>query len=311
MNKIKILMAMLALVVFVSSCEDPERLPLVVLGTVEKGAYPRLIDDTDKLINLFNVSGSSYTYNIEFVDIEGGALVEEYVLDLVFDDNNSSNGDKSGGPFEFIKLDASQFVAGENGYLKAPTITITGPEALAAAGLTEADVLAGDNFNFAGRITMSDGRVFSQNNSSATVVGPAFRGHFNFTMPAACPSNLEGTYGMVNTATWCGLLADNGTVDILANGGGVYTLSDWSLGAYPACYGGNAAGWGTLSFTDVCAEVSFSGFSDNYGDTWSLESVIEGNDWVITWGNTTYAPEEGGGTSRITFPDGVPFTLVE
>ena len=234
---------MAALLIFATSCEDEERLPLVVLDSIDKGAYPRLIDQTDKLINLFDVSGSSYTYNIEFVDVEGGNLVEEYVLDLVYDDNNSENGDKSGGPYEVIKLDAGQFVDGENGYLKAPTITITGPQALAAAGLTEDDVVAGDNFHFEGRITLSDGRVFSNNNSSATVVGPAFRGHFNFTMSAACPSSLEGTYNYVNTATWCGTLSD-GSVDINANGGGVYTLSDWSLGAYPACYGGNAGGWG-------------------------------------------------------------------
>lgn len=304
MNINKIFIALAAVLVFsLSSCEDEERLPLVVLDTVEKGAYPRLIDETDKLINLFDVAGSTYSYTIEFVDEQGGGLLAEYVLDLYYDDNDPSNGDGSKGPVEFLKITPDQLTANANGYLQAPTISITGTQALQAAGVKEEDVSAGDNFNFVGRVVLTDGRTFSQSNSSATVVGPAFRGHFNFTMPASCPSDLTGTYDYTTTNIWCGG-ETSGQVTIQALGGGVYQFSDWAFGSYGVCYGGGTAG-GNLNFTDVCLEVSFSGFTDSFGDTWTFDSSVSGEDWVINWVNT-YG--EAANTT-VKFPGGVPFVL--
>lgn len=301
-NKIA-LAAMAVALLFTFACEDEDRLPIVVLDTVEKGAYPRLIDETDKLINLFDVPGSSYTYNIEFVDIEGGTLIEEYVLDLVYDDNNPDNGDNSTGPVEFLRFSSSEFSEGENGFLKAPTITITGPEAFAAAGVTEEDVLAGDNFNFVGRIILTDGRVFSQTNSSATVVGPAFRGHFNFTMPAGCPSDLAGTYEFTTAELWCGADPVSGTVEFVDRGGGTFEFSDASFGGYGACY--NCCTASGIRFSDVCNEVSFLTFANQYGDTFSFSSEVSGEDWILTWQND-YGEA---GVTTMKFPGGVPFTV--
>tara|TARA_Y100000385_G_scaffold291192_1_gene367763 strand:- start:1889 stop:2815 length:927 start_codon:yes stop_codon:yes gene_type:complete len=286
MKIINKIMVMFAILLVVSSCEDENRLPLVVLDTVEKGAYPRLIDQTDKLINLFDIAGSSYTYNIEFVDEEGGALVSQYVLDLVYDDNDPSNGDNSSGPNEYLVIPSSAFSQGANGFLQAPTISISGSDALAAAGVSADQVTAGDNFNFVGRVELTDGRTFSQSNSSATVVGPAFQGHFNFTMPASCPSDLTGTYDYTTTNMWCDASASiSGTVDVEALGGGVYNLSDWALGSYVTCYGGGTAG-GSMSFTDVCLEVTVNSGVDGFGDTWTFESSVSGNEWTIDYVNT-------------------------
>jgi len=295
---------MMAVLFLTFSCEDEDRLPLVVLDTVEKGAYPRLIDETDKIINLFDISGSNYVYNIEFVDEQGGNLIAEYVLDLVFDDNDPSNGDKSTGAVEFLKMTASDFTPNERGYLQAPTISINGAQAISAAGLTADDVSAGDNFNFVGRVILTDGRVFSQTNSSATVVGPAFRGHFNFTMGANCPSDLAGTFAYETTDVWCDGSTVSGNVDIISRGGGRYYFSDWAFGAYGPCYGGTADQPG-ITFDEVCAEVFFTGFTDSFGDTWTFDSNISGEVWTINWVNT-YGEA---GNSKVTFPGGVPFTL--
>ncbi len=305
MNRNKIILPIMAIaLLFTIACEDEDKLPIVVLDTVEKGAYPRLIDETDKLINLFDIAGSSYTYNIEMVDIEGGSLIAEYILDVEYDDNDSSNGDNSAGPVEYLRITSSEFKPGENGFLQAPTITITGPEALAVFGLSDDQVSAGDNFNFKGRVILTDGREFSQANSSATVVGPSFRGHFNFTLPADCPSSLDGTYAYSTTDIWCGEDPVTGTVDVVGQGRGVYKFSDWAFGAYGPCYNGGTAG-GNLTFTDVCAEVTFTGFTDSFGDTWTFNSSIDGEEWTIVWENT-YGEAA---TSVVTFPGGVPFTL--
>lgn len=305
MNKIYIVLS-LAVMMILSSCVDEERLPIVVLDTVEKGAYPRLIDQTDKLVNLFDVDGSSYTYNIEFVDETGGEQVVEYIVDVFYDDNNADNGDNSAGPFEFVKLDKNSFTPGANGYLQAPTITIKASEVVAALGLSQDDLKAGDNFNFVGRIILEDGRVFSQSNSSATVVGPAFRGHFNYTLPANCPSDLTGEYAYTTTNIWCPDGTDqSGTVAIEALGGGEYKFSDWAFGAYGPCYGGGVASG--MAFQEVCAVVSFTAFTDSFGDTWTFDSSIDGENWIINWENT-YGESA---SSTVVFPGGVPFTLAE
>ncbi len=304
-NKI---LGLIAILLVVASCTDEDRLPLVVLDTVEKGAYPRLINQTESLINLFDVAGSSYTYSVEFVDEEGGALVAAYVVDLVYDDNDPSNGDNSSGPTEYIRVTSDQFTQSENGFLSPPAFTITGTQALAAAGVSEDQVSAGDNFNFVGRVELTDGRIFTQTNSSATIIGPAFKGHFNFTMPASCPSDLTGTFAYETTDVWCDGSSVSGTVDINANGGGVYTFSDWAFGAYGPCYGGGTAS-GNLTFTDVCLDVAFTGFTDSFGDTWTYTSSIDGDAWTIAWVNT-YGEAA---TSTIFYPGGAdwPITLVD
>lgn len=304
MNINKIVLAFVALAVLTFSCASEENGPIVDLTSVENGAYPRLIDETDKLINLFDPAGSNYTYNVEFIDILRGELMAEYVVDMFFDDNDPSNGDNSSGPFEMVKITADQLTPNENGYLSGPTVTINGADAIATAGLTIDDVTAGDEFDFVGRVVLTDGRIFSRTNSSATVVGPAFRGHFNFTMPANCPSDLAQTVSYVTTDVWCGGADQTGTVDIVSQGGGVYNFSDWSFGAYMPCYGAIANQPG-IKFSEVCAVVDFTAVVDSYGDTWTFDSSISGNEWVINWSNT-YG--EAGNTT-LTFDGPVPFVL--
>lgn len=304
MNINKIVLAFVALAVLTFSCASEEDGPIVDLTSVDNGAYPRLISETDKLLNLFDAAGSNYTYQLEFIDIQGGDLLAEYVLEMFFDDNDASNGDKSAGPFEIVKLSPSDLTKNANGYLEAAPITINGADAIATAGLTLDDVSAGDEFDFVGRVVLTDGRIFSQTNSSATVVGPAFRGHFNFTMPANCPSDLAQTVSYSTTDAWCDGSSIDGTVDIVSQGGGVYNFSDWSFGAYTPCYGGTANQPG-ITFSEVCAVVDFTAVVDSYGDTWTFDSSINGNEWVINWSNT-YGESAN---STVTFDGPVPFTL--
>lgn len=295
----------MAVLIF-ASCKDENLAPIATFDAAEKGAYPRRIDEGNKLINLLDIQSSSYTYTIEFVDLEQGNLVSEYRLQLTYEDNDPSNGDKSSGPTDFRTWSSSEFETNANGFKGLSNITITGPEAIAAAGLTADDVSAGDNFKFTGSVTTVDGAVYTASNSSAAVNGSAFRGHFNFTMPAACPSDLTGTFAYTSADSWCGGgPVSDGTVDVLAIGGGSYNFSDWSFGAYGPCYGAVAAQT-TLIFTEVCQEVAFTGRVDSYGDTWTFDSDIDGAVWRIKWDNT-YGES---GETFITHPSGSwPFTL--
>jgi hypothetical protein len=308
MNNIKkvAIMAIAALTVF--SCEDPDKAPVVTFDSAGHGGYPRLIVETgSQLINIqteADFNASVYGYSIDFVDEAKGGNVSEYFLEVTFEAVDGSTI----GPIVLQSWSASEFADSDAGYKGVAGISITGPGVASALGLTYADLVAGDNFEVTGTVVMTNGDVFEASNSSSSVKGAAFRGHFDFTLPAACPSDLTGTFDVTTSlAGWCGGTA-TGTVDIEALGGGSYGFSDWSFGAYGVCWGGGAAA-GDFSFVDVCQVVTLKDGTDSYGDSWTFTSSISGEEWTIVWVNFTYASGLENGISTITFPGGVPFTL--
>ncbi|MEL6945545.1 MAG: hypothetical protein AAFO82_23060 [Bacteroidota bacterium] len=301
MNKLKIFIFSGVLGCLLFSCADDSLSPIITFDQAEKGAYIRLIESGDALVNLFEIPTSVFDYSVEFVDSEDGDLVAEYNLDLTYQGADGS----SAGPVRYKSFTPSEFTTTEAG-LKGISVSIPAPEIISALGLKEEDIKPGDNFAFDGSLVLTTGAVFGAENSSATVRGTAFRGFFDFGMPAGCPSDLAQTVSYSTTDIWCGGDPVTGTVDIQPQGGGVYKFSDWAFGAYGPCYGGGTAG-GDLTFKDVCEEVSFTGFTDSFGDTWTFDSSIDGEEWTIKWENT-YGEAA---TSVLTFPGGVPFVLAK
>lgn len=307
MTKLKLSIILGAIALMVTNCADEDLQPIITFDQVTIGAYPRLVESGNSLINLFDVDGSRFDYTVEFKDGEGGQRVAEYVIEMTYEDNNPGNGDGSAGPVEFRRFTPSDFTTNENGLLEV-SVSITANEAISAAGTTAEALEPGDEFNFVSRVVLQDGSVYTDANSAPQITSAAFRGFFDFTMPASCPSELAGTYEVTTTDIWCAAWDGNPittTVTIEANGGGSYDFNDWSLGAYTPCYGGPLSNWGQLEFQDVCAVVSFTGTVDNYGDTWTFDSEVNGNEWRITWDNT-YGESA---SSVIINPNGWPFTI--
>lgn len=286
-KKIFSLLALAGLALYATSCADPELGPVVTFDTAGKGAYVRLVEEkTDKLINLLDLAASRYIYSVEFVDLEKGALVSEYRLDLTYIDNNPSNGSNGTGPVELRSYSASEFITTAGGFKGLTDITITPEDVFRAAGVDASSVKAGDQFRVDGVLTLQDGSTFAYTNSSAAVNGSAFKGHFRFVLPAGCPSDLAGTYSYVGSDFWCNGGTGTGSVNIISKGGGAYSFSDWSFGSYVSCYGGTNSNWGTLQFNDVCKEVAFTGRVDAFGDTWTFTHSFSGEEWTIEWVNT-------------------------
>lgn len=301
-----------AIVLFFISCADEDLAPVATFDTSGKGAYVRLVSENERFVNLFDVPGSNYIYSVELVDLEQGALIQEYYLDLIYDDNTPDNGPNlSKGPIRLKSFSASEFEDLASGFKGLSNISVPATEMLSALGITADQVGPGDVFVVDGGLVLDDGRVFTNANSTAAVRGSAFQGHFQYRLAAGCPSSLDGAYAYDASNYWCGAGDASGTVNIVTLSAGVYAFDDWSFGGYGACYGpGSAAGSTSLNFSDVCAVVSYTGNVDVYGDSWTYTPTsIEGNDWTITWANT-YGES---GAVVIHYPGGGdwPITLSE
>ena len=304
--------SLLVCMIALFSCEDPDSAPLFLYGDLEGGTYIRLVENSGNLlVDLDNFSTYTHTYTVEFVDAAGGSGVESYSVDLIYQSGTSTTTVEN-----FRSLQASDFTTSGDGFTQA-TISVTSAELLSAFGLTEAALSPEDEFQFEGEI-VTPTNTYNSVNSSATVEGAFFQGYFDFTLFVGCESSLAGEYSATTTTINCsadsvGAASVAFTVEIEDEGNiaiGEYSMSDWTFGVLENCFGDgdgedDEAQTGFI-FQDVCGVVSFTTTTDEFGTVWSYSSVINGNDWEITWSN----PDSGmDGVTVITFPDGVPFTV--
>ncbi|GEM_PF-1449737 len=302
--------------IFLSACRDENLAPIATFDASEKGAYVRVVTQNNGNVDLTDLANSVMEYTVEFVDLEQGNLVSEYDLQITYEDNNPQNGDNTKGPVAFRTYEAAEFTTNKEGFKSLENIQITAQQALDAIGIGAEDILSGDKFKFIGSVTTTGGANFNAANSSASVNGTAFRGFFNFTLSAFCPSSLEGDYRYTTTAASIvcpqdGTTASNdlsGTVSVISAGNEVYSLSDWSFGSYAVCYKPTSkADFKTLQFTDTCSEVTFTGKIDELGEKWAFTSEVDGTNWVISWENTFGEK----GTATVINPVGWNFVLAE
>lgn len=167
-NKLSIL---LLSVVMLFSCADEELGPVVTFDTAGKGAYVKLLSETARFINLFDVPGSNYIYSVEFVDLEMGQTIAEYRLEVTYTDRDASNGDDSNGPVIFKTFGPADFGTTDRGFVGLANIQIAATDLITAVGTTVDAVKAGDQFRIQGYLTTNDGDVFGARNSSAAVNG--------------------------------------------------------------------------------------------------------------------------------------------
>ncbi len=202
--------------------------------------------------------------------------------------------DTHGEPVTSVKMFKSYKPSGgtygafvEHGIVNSFPLTVTIPllDAMNGLGITEADLEVGDEFTF-----------------SFEIIGAAGLSKAGKTqvVPVSCKSSLAGTYDYTTTSTWCGSPALAGTVDWVEDAAGIYSVSDFAYGSYQDCYGGAAAGWGTLQLTDVCNKITQIG-EDNYGDGWTFNITnVDGADLHFTWDNDF----EENGTVMLSRTDG-------
>lgn len=108
-----------------------------------------------------------------------------------------------------------------------------------------------------------------------------------FTFAITCESELAGTVDYTHTDNFAGQTL-TGSTDIIPDDmtPGLYKFEDFSFGAWGAAYGIDPPA-GTLEFSHICGIISLYG-TDNYGDTWQMDEVLEsdGPNFTFKWSNT-------------------------
>lgn len=194
----------LALVGFaMSSCADEDLSPIITFDKAGKGAYVRLVDLKNDIFDLNQPGSTAFAFDAEFIDLENGALVNNYSINVEYVDNNADNGDNSVGVTQYLSFGKSDFGTSVNGKVGL-SISIGLSEVAGALGLNIDDIKALDVFRFTGSVTLDDGQVFTAANSSSAVNGSAFQGFFNFNANVTCPvptDRFVGTYTLEYVGT--------------------------------------------------------------------------------------------------------------
>jgi hypothetical protein len=286
--------------IFLSSCRDfvEPNVPYIEFDT---GAYLRTIARTSTTFNFFDLNASKFALTLEAVDIEDGKTVETVEIRVRHRRLVAGVGLRYTPQSDVLvkTLQASDFQPNADSRFLRTTFEVTAAQAIAAVGLTAAQIQGGDVFEF--RLVLNDkfGRRFSSDNVTTNVAGaPFYASPFQYPVSVVCPSNLAGTFTFTTTsitagaggnAAACGGSA-SGSVTLTAVAGtpGQYTISDASFGVF-ACAWGDTPPGGGVRFNDSCNRIFFSG-TDKYGDSYTIRLVSNDRtrltfDWVNSYGD--------------------------
>ena len=281
---------LLGVVVLLSSCRDFVD-PSVPYSDFDTAAYLRTISRTSTSFNFFDLANSKFDITIEAVDIEDGATVETVEVRVRHRRLIPGVGLKYTPEADVLvkTLQKSDFAPNSDSRFLRAGIVITAAEAIAAVGLTTADIEGADVFEF--RLVLNDrfGRKFTNTNLSGDVAGaPFYASPFLYNVSVICPSDLAGTYDYTTASDYCGAYSGSGKTTWTAISGapGAYSINDAAFGLWNECYGDAWAG--TVRISDACGKLTMSG-TDSYGDSYSMTvTSADANsisfDWINTWG---------------------------
>ena len=268
---------LLGAVVFLSSCRDFVD-PSIPYTEFDTGAYLRTISRTSTSFNFFDLANSKFDITIEAVDIEDGATVETVEVRVRHRRLIPGVGLQYTPEADVLvkTLQKSDFAPNSDSRFLRAGINITAAEAIAAVGLTAADIEGGDVFEF--RLVLNDrfGRKFTNTNLSGDVAGaPFYASPFLYNVSVICPSDLAGTYDFTATdqqsvyGTCPGDTFTGKTTWTQVGTSTRYLISDGTFGLY-GCQ--NDTYSGSVSISDACGSLSMSG-SDQYSSPYSMTFI--------------------------------------
>jgi hypothetical protein len=266
---------LLGALVFLSSCRDFVE-PNIPYSEFDNGAYLRTIARTSTTFNYFSLGSSKFALTLEAVDNEDGATVETVEIKVQHRRLIPGVGLEytPSAPVLIKTLSAADFAPNTDSRFLRSSFEITAAEAIAAVGLTPADIEGADTFEFSLILNDKFGRSFNRENVSGNIAGaPFYDSPFQYFVNVICPSDLGGTYEFTQTnmdsayGTCAGTISGTTTWTPVASSPGAYSITDGTFGFFD-CYG-DSWGSGSVRINDACGTLSMSG-SDKYGASYSM-----------------------------------------
>jgi len=263
--------------IFLSSCRDFVE-PRIPYATFDTGAYLRTIARTSTTFNFFDLANSKFALTLEAVDIEDGKTVQTVEIRVRHRRLIAGVGLKYTPTNDVLvkTLQASDFASNADSRFLRSSFQVTATEALAAVGLSAAEINGGDVFEF--RLVLNDkfGRSFSTNNVTSNVAGaPFYASPFQYPVSVICPSDLAGTYDFTASeqasvyGTCAGGTFTGKTTWTKVGTSTRYLISDGTFGLY-GCQ--NDTYKGDVSISDACGALSMSGV-DQYSSPYKMTFI--------------------------------------
>lgn len=235
----------------VASCEDSDQVVDQVVADTTRGSVLRTINQEGSFFDR-NDTSTSWMVEFEHQDQEDGALLEKVDFYIGFDDNTDDedeprfNGDQSRPEVLVQTIQASEFTIGEFGFPRA-SVARTFAESLTTLGLVDGEFDGGDRILFRLETTLTDGRVFSNDDNTGTITGSFFASPFLYPLVIKCvpTAPVPGDYVIeINDSFGDGW--DGAFITVTIDGVATeYTIDDGSSGKF------------TVTVPDGTAELLF------------------------------------------------------
>lgn len=249
MKKLKFLI-LAFLITSVIGCEQEEKIALQV-ENLETGAFLRTVELISGGFDFLNLDTAAFSVIVEESDSSEGEELESMDVYVSYRDGN---GDEDLAEVFVKSISASEFTTGESG-LPRYNLSVTAQEALSALGLSEDQLLPGDQFRFRLAVNLTNGATYSSGNSGANLTGLFFSSPFRYNVTVGCPledNQFSGQY-KVTMLQGSGPFGDFSTETEFTTNVSVKTATQRSINfGYLGCCGFGQ----TLTFEFVCTDVN-------------------------------------------------------
>lgn len=234
MKKLKKHITLLFFVCIAFSCSEETLVDEVTEGTT-RGLVLRQVGVLGENYDIADTS-SLWGVTVEVQDEEGGSLLSEVQVYVTFVETTVPEGeDDIVGDEELVAtIPASNFSPGGDFGLPRGDISVTYAEAIAAAGITQADIEGGDVFNFRFEAVLTDGRTFTNDANGTVTGGTFFRSPFAYASPVVCPPtpptpgtwtiDMQDSYGDGWNGASLSVTLDGTTTDYLIEDGAALSV---------------------------------------------------------------------------------------
>jgi len=302
MRQLKILLAFVLSIGLISSCKDDSLSPVPFTEvTTTFGGYVKELEISSATYHIEDLANSNFIMTVEVYDGKKGDNFESLDIYASYKDNSPKNGTVKPAEAKVISFPASQFTIDATSGYPVLQLKIPAPTAIAALGLTEAQVGGGDVFNFRQVLNMKDGNSYSVANTGLDILaGPFYQSPFTNGCSVVCPSTLEGTYDVMSEGvdqidgTFHSGITAVVTLSHTSPGSTDYDVDDMSGGVFRAIYHPvvkyGAPETVPYVMSDACGNLIILAGDDGWGDVFSGSGTVNDDgtltiNWVTNYGD--------------------------